>query len=156
MGESPLHISLERHNFVNSTGSLVTFVVIDIALENIRPLDVWVLSVVWELHNLYSSPSIVRLIKWRRMRWVGHVARIGNRRCVCVQDFGGEDWGIGTIGRSRGSGRIIVIWNRKRKLETKKTERWKILKNKARQREEEIKVNVKSLCVPCRHIWRSR
>jgi hypothetical protein len=29
-----------------------------------------------ELNDLYS-PIIVRVIKWRRMRWVGHVARIG-------------------------------------------------------------------------------
>jgi hypothetical protein len=29
-----------------------------------------------ELHNLYSSPSIIRMIKSRRMRWAGHVARI--------------------------------------------------------------------------------
>jgi hypothetical protein len=29
------------------------------------------------LHNLYSSPSIVRVIKSRRMRWAGHVARMG-------------------------------------------------------------------------------
>jgi hypothetical protein len=29
-----------------------------------------------ELHNLYSSPFIVRVIKSRRMRWVGHVARM--------------------------------------------------------------------------------
>jgi hypothetical protein len=27
-----------------------------------------------ELHNLYSSPSIIRIIKSRRVRWVGHVA----------------------------------------------------------------------------------
>jgi hypothetical protein len=27
-----------------------------------------------ELHNLYSSPNIIRMIKSRRMRWVGHVA----------------------------------------------------------------------------------
>jgi hypothetical protein len=27
-----------------------------------------------EIHNLYSSPSIIRIIKSRRMRWVGHVA----------------------------------------------------------------------------------
>jgi hypothetical protein len=30
-----------------------------------------------ELHGLYSSPSIVRVIKARRMRWAGNVARIG-------------------------------------------------------------------------------
>jgi hypothetical protein len=29
-----------------------------------------------ELHNLYSSPSIIRIIKSKRMRWAGHVARI--------------------------------------------------------------------------------
>jgi hypothetical protein len=29
------------------------------------------------LHDLYSSPSIIRIIKSRRMRWAGHVARIG-------------------------------------------------------------------------------
>jgi hypothetical protein len=33
-----------------------------------------------ELHDLYSSPSIIRIIKSRRMRWVGHVARMGERR----------------------------------------------------------------------------
>jgi hypothetical protein len=32
-----------------------------------------------ELHNFYSSPSIIRMIKSRMMRWVGHVARIGRR-----------------------------------------------------------------------------
>jgi hypothetical protein len=35
-----------------------------------------------ELHNLYSSPSIIRTIKPRRMRWPGHVARIGEKRNV--------------------------------------------------------------------------
>jgi hypothetical protein len=29
-----------------------------------------------ELHNLYCSPSIIRIIKSRRMRWAGHVARM--------------------------------------------------------------------------------
>jgi len=30
-----------------------------------------------ELNDLYSSPNIVRVIKSRRMRWAGHVARMG-------------------------------------------------------------------------------
>jgi hypothetical protein len=30
-----------------------------------------------ELHDLYSSPNIVRVIKSRRMRWVGYVERMG-------------------------------------------------------------------------------
>jgi len=35
-----------------------------------------------ELNDLYSSPNIVRLIKWRRMRWAGHVAHMGEERGV--------------------------------------------------------------------------
>jgi len=35
-----------------------------------------------EINDLYSSPNIVRVIKSRRMRWVGHVARIGEERGV--------------------------------------------------------------------------
>jgi hypothetical protein len=33
-----------------------------------------------ELHNLYSSPDIIRQVKSRRMRWAGHVARMGEER----------------------------------------------------------------------------
>jgi hypothetical protein len=33
-----------------------------------------------ELHNLYCSPSIIRMMRLRRMRWAGHVARTGRRR----------------------------------------------------------------------------
>jgi hypothetical protein len=36
-----------------------------------------------ELNVLYSSPNIVRLIKSRRMRWTGHVARM-TRRDACI------------------------------------------------------------------------
>jgi hypothetical protein len=32
-----------------------------------------------ELHNLYSWPNMIRMIKSRRMRWAGHVARMGRR-----------------------------------------------------------------------------
>jgi hypothetical protein len=35
-----------------------------------------------ELHGLYSSSSIIRVIKARRMRWAGHVARMGVVRCA--------------------------------------------------------------------------
>jgi hypothetical protein len=35
-----------------------------------------------ELHNLYSSPSIIRIIKLRRLRWTGHVAGMGEKRNV--------------------------------------------------------------------------
>jgi hypothetical protein len=33
-----------------------------------------------ELHNVYSSPNIIRMMKSRRMRWAGHVARMGETR----------------------------------------------------------------------------
>ena len=33
-----------------------------------------------ELNVLYSSPNIMRVIKWRRMRWAGHVTRMGDER----------------------------------------------------------------------------
>jgi hypothetical protein len=33
-----------------------------------------------ELRDLYSSPSIIRIIRSRRMRWAGHVARMGEKR----------------------------------------------------------------------------
>jgi hypothetical protein len=35
-----------------------------------------------EIHNLYSSPDIIRWIRSRRMRWAGHVARMGEGRNV--------------------------------------------------------------------------
>jgi hypothetical protein len=40
-----------------------------------------------ELHVLYSSPNIIRQIKLRRMRWAGHVARMGEE---CIQGFDGK------------------------------------------------------------------
>jgi hypothetical protein len=33
-----------------------------------------------EIHDLYSSPNIIRMIKSRNMRWAGHVARTGETR----------------------------------------------------------------------------
>jgi hypothetical protein len=35
-----------------------------------------------ELHNLYGSPSIIRINKSRRVRWSGHVASMGKNRLV--------------------------------------------------------------------------
>jgi hypothetical protein len=40
-----------------------------------------------EFHILHSSPNIIRQIKSRRLRWVGHVARVGEE---CVQGFDGK------------------------------------------------------------------
>jgi hypothetical protein len=64
-----------------------------------------------ELHSLYSSPNFVRMIKSRRMRWAGHVARMGGGRGEVFTGFwlGGpkvrdhwEDLGVG--------GRITLRW----------------------------------------------
>jgi len=53
-----------------------------------------------ELNDLYSSPNIVRVIKSRRMRWVGHVARMGEERGG-VYGLVGETGGKETTGRPR-------------------------------------------------------
>jgi hypothetical protein len=53
-----------------------------------------------ELHNLYTSPSIIRIIKWRRMRWAGHVARMGERRNV-YRLLVGKPEGKRPLGRPR-------------------------------------------------------
>jgi hypothetical protein len=41
-----------------------------------------------ELHNLYSSPNIVNVIKSRWVRWAGHVARMGEGRVVYMVSVG--------------------------------------------------------------------
>jgi hypothetical protein len=40
----------------------------------------WIRLYNQELNDLYSSPNIIRVIKSRRLRWVGHVARMGEER----------------------------------------------------------------------------
>jgi hypothetical protein len=52
-----------------------------------------------ELHNLYSSPNIVTVIKWR-MRWAGHVARIGEGKAV-YRVLVGRPEGKRPLGRHR-------------------------------------------------------
>jgi hypothetical protein len=53
-----------------------------------------------ELFDLYSSPSIIRIIKSRRMRWAGHVARMGEKRNVYRLLVGKPD-GKRPLGRPR-------------------------------------------------------
>jgi hypothetical protein len=53
-----------------------------------------------KLRNLYSSPSIIRIIKSRRIRWAGHVARMGKRRTACRLLVGTPD-GKRPLGRPR-------------------------------------------------------
>ena len=47
-----------------------------------------------ELNDLYSSPDVFRVIKSRRMRWAGYVARVGGAD-RCIQGFRGEICGKG-------------------------------------------------------------
>jgi hypothetical protein len=54
-----------------------------------------------ELHDLYSSPSIVRVIKSRRMRWARHVAWMGEERGV-YRVLVGKPEGKRPLGRHRG------------------------------------------------------
>jgi hypothetical protein len=53
-----------------------------------------------ELHNLYSSPDIIRQIKSKRMRWVGYVARMGEERKV-YKVLVGKPEGERPLGRPR-------------------------------------------------------
>jgi hypothetical protein len=53
-----------------------------------------------KLRDLYSSPSIIGIIKLRRMRWAGHVARMGEKRNA-YRLFVGKPEGKRPLGRPR-------------------------------------------------------
>jgi len=52
-----------------------------------------------ELHGLYYSPNIVRVIRSKTMRWVGHLSRRGAEKCL--QGFSCEDRRKETAGKTR-------------------------------------------------------
>jgi hypothetical protein len=52
------------------------------------------------LHNLYSSPSIIRMIKSKRIRWAWHVARMGENMNAC-RILVGKSEGKSPLGRPR-------------------------------------------------------
>ena len=62
-----------------------------------------------ELCDLYSLPNIVRVVKSRRMRWAGHVVRMGEGRVMyrvlVGKPEGKNDWGDPDV-----DGRIILRW----------------------------------------------
>jgi len=62
-----------------------------------------------EINDLYSSPDIVRLIKSRRMKWMGHVAYMGERRGV-YRLLLGKPEGKRPLGRPRHRWEIILRW----------------------------------------------
>jgi hypothetical protein len=53
-----------------------------------------------ELHNLYSSPNIIRTLKLKRVRWAGHVARMGETRNA-YRILVGKPEGRRALGRPR-------------------------------------------------------
>jgi len=53
-----------------------------------------------EVNDLYSSPNIVRVIKWRRMGWTGHVVRMGEETGV-YRVLVGKPEGRKPLGRPR-------------------------------------------------------
>jgi hypothetical protein len=53
-----------------------------------------------ELHNLYCSPKIIRMIMSRRMRWAGHVGRMGEKR-KAYRILVGKPEGKKPLGRPR-------------------------------------------------------
>jgi hypothetical protein len=73
-----------------------------------------------ELHSLYSSPNIVRVIKPRRMRWAGHVARMGRGEVFTGFWLGGlklrDYWKDGGVG-----GRITLRWTSGRQGSMRRT-----------------------------------
>jgi hypothetical protein len=54
----------------------------------------------WELHKLYPSPDIIMQIKSRRMRWAGHVARMGMGE-TCRGFLIGNPEGKNSLGKPR-------------------------------------------------------
>jgi hypothetical protein len=60
-----------------------------------------------ELNDLYSSPNIIWVIKSRRMRWAGHVVRMGERRGAYRILVGGPE-GRRPLGRPRRRGEANI------------------------------------------------
>ena len=51
-----------------------------------------------DIYDIYSSPNIIRVIRSRRLRWAGHVARMGGRRGAC-RSLVGRPEGKSPLGR---------------------------------------------------------
>jgi hypothetical protein len=62
-----------------------------------------------ELNDLYSLPNIVRVVKSRRIRWAGHVARMGEESGV-HRVLVGKPEGKRPLGRPRRRWGIILRW----------------------------------------------
>jgi hypothetical protein len=63
-----------------------------------------------ELHKLFPSLSVIRMIKSRRVKWAGHVVRMGRRRRMHMGFWWGKPEGKRQLGRPRCDVRIILKW----------------------------------------------
>jgi len=62
-----------------------------------------------ELHNLYSSLNIVWMSKWKRTRWVGHVAHIGKKKNA-YRFLEGKHKGKKSLGRPQQKQENNIKW----------------------------------------------
>jgi hypothetical protein len=62
-----------------------------------------------ELHDLYTSPNVIRVIKSRRMGWAEHIARMGGMRNVYKLLVGKPEWKR-LLGRPRCRWEDILGW----------------------------------------------
>jgi hypothetical protein len=100
--------SVENHDFKILSASLSALIKLSLGLEElfiIVTVSCLASSAILILHNeelndLYSSPNFVGVIKLRRMRWVGHVARMEEWRVV-YRVLVGKPEGKRPLGRPR-------------------------------------------------------
>jgi hypothetical protein len=79
-----------------------------------------------ELHNLYTSPNIIRMIKSRRMWWAGHMVRMGVRNVYTIFS---RIWGTIFVGKHEGKrplGRPRRRWEDNIKMDLGETE-WEVV-----------------------------
>jgi hypothetical protein len=65
-----------------------------------RPPYLLLFSSAITIRNSYCSPSIIRISKSRRIRWAGHVARIGGEE-ECIEDIAGKARRKETVGKTK-------------------------------------------------------
>jgi len=126
---APLHVSVHLHHLQGVLNFRSLILIISLTLREERRLRVFENRVLrrvcgpkkdkvtgeWrKLHNeeisdLYSLPNIVRVVKSRRMRWTGHVARMGEGRGV-HRVLVGKPEGKRPLGDPDEGGRIILRW----------------------------------------------